>query len=79
MKILEVPAELTARCLDDLVAEEGVIRENVPGRDGEPVPAIYLVPFHRAEQSLAGALLTLLRTKADRMPHFAGVDWTGMQ
>ncbi len=76
VKILEVPAELTGRCLDDLVAEEGVVREAVPGRDGEPVPAIYLVPFHRAEQSLAGALLTLLRTKADRMPHFAGVDWT---
>ena len=75
VKIREVPAELTCRCLDDLVAEEGVVREAVPGRDGEPVPAIYLVPFHRAEQSLAGALLSLLRTRADRMPHFAGVDW----
>ena len=76
VKILEVPAELTGRCLEDLVAEEGVVREAVPGRDGEPVPAIYLVPFHRAEQSLAGALLSLLRTTSDRMPHFAGVDWT---
>jgi len=29
-KILEVPAELTAPCLDELAATEGVIREDVP-------------------------------------------------
>ncbi|GIJ54111.1 SF1B family DNA helicase RecD2 [Virgisporangium aurantiacum] len=74
-KILDVPADLAARCLDDLVTEEGVVRQTVPGPDGTPVAAIYLVPFHRAEQSLAGSLLTLLRGPADRMPHFAGVDW----
>lgn len=38
------PAELTVRCLDDLVGEEGVVRELLPGADG-PVPAIYLVPL----------------------------------
>jgi exodeoxyribonuclease V alpha subunit len=75
IKILDVPAALTAGCLDDLVAEEGVVREMLPGRDGAAVAAIYLVPFHRAEHSLAGALLTLLRNKTDRMPHFTGVDW----
>ena len=74
-KILDVPADLAARCLDDLVTEEGVVRQSVPGPDGTPVAAIYLVPFHRAEQSLAGSLLTLLRGPADRMPHFTGVDW----
>ncbi|MFF5228211.1 ATP-dependent RecD-like DNA helicase [Dactylosporangium sp. NPDC000521] len=72
-KILDVPAALAASCLDELVAEEGVVRETVPGEDG---PAVYLVPFHRAEQSLANAVLTLLRHRADRMPHFHGVDWT---
>jgi exodeoxyribonuclease V alpha subunit len=72
--ILEVPAELAARCLDDLVAEEGVVRETLSGLDG-PVSAIYLVPFHRAELSLANSLLALLRERADRMPHFAAVDW----
>jgi len=37
--------------------------------------AVCLVPFHRAETALAGSLLRLLRERADRMPHFAGVDW----
>ncbi len=75
VKILDVPAELTVRCLDDLVAGEGVVRELLPGADGRPVPAIYLVAFHRAEQSLAGSLVRLLGDRADRMPQFAGVDW----
>ena len=71
-KILDVPGGLAARCLDDLVAEEGVVRETFPGVEEQ---AIYLVPFHRAEISLANSLLALLRDRADRMPHFAGVDW----
>jgi exodeoxyribonuclease V alpha subunit len=70
-KILDLPAGLAGRCLDDLVAEEGVVREPLAGA----VDAIYLVPFHRAEQSLANSLLSLLRDRADRMPQFAGVDW----
>jgi exodeoxyribonuclease V alpha subunit len=36
---------------------------------------VYLVPFHRAESSLAGSLLTLLSTPADRLAAFADVDW----
>jgi exodeoxyribonuclease V alpha subunit len=74
-KILDVPATLVTECLGDLVAEEGVVRETVPGGDGQQVQAIYLVPFHRAEQSLAGSLLRLLHKRADRLPHFTGVDW----
>src|SRR5215216_8192488 len=35
----------------------------------------YLVPFHRAETSLAGALRRQLAERADRLPHF--VDGTG--
>jgi exodeoxyribonuclease V alpha subunit len=73
-KILDVPAGLVGRCLDDLVAEEGVVREALPGADG-PVAGIYLVPLHRAEMSLANSLHSLLRERADRMPHFAAVDW----
>ena len=75
VKILDVPAELAVSCLDDLVGEEGVVRELLPGADGEPVPAIYLVPFHRAEQSLAGSVLRLLGDRTDRMAQFAGVAW----
>ena len=74
-KILNVPADLVTACLNELVGEEGVVRETLPGPDGEPTAAVYLVPFHRAEQSLAGSLLRLLRDRADRLPHFTGVDW----
>src|SRR5690606_11270533 len=58
VKILEVTPDLAAACLEELIAEEGVVREDLPtGEGGErTVPAIYLVPFHRAEQSLAGTL-----------------------
>jgi exodeoxyribonuclease V alpha subunit len=79
VKVLDVPGDLVAACLDDLVAADGVVREALPGT-GEPGPeavqAVYLVPFHRAETSLAGSLLRLLRDRSDRMPHFADVDWT---
>ncbi|OPG13346.1 helicase [Microbispora sp. GKU 823] len=84
VKILEVPPDLTSACLEELVAEEGVVREEVPARgngengdeNGEStVPAIYLVPFHRAELSLAGTLRTLLTSGHDRLGAFADVDW----
>ena len=74
-KILEVPPALVTSCLDELVAEEGVVREELTGPEGEPVRAVYLVPFHRAEVALAQGLLRLLRTPAERMPAFATVDW----
>ena len=60
-KILEVDRELIGPCLDELAAEEGVVREPVPASDdvtGGTVPAVYLVPFHRAERSLAAGLRT---------------------
>jgi exodeoxyribonuclease V alpha subunit len=62
-KILQVDQELIGPCLDELAAEEGVVREGVPtSRDpsASTVPAVYLVPFHRAERSLAGGILDLL-------------------
>lgn len=74
VKILEVPAELALRCLEELVAAEGVVREEVPAGDST-VPAVYLVPFHRAELSLAGALRSLLASGHDRLGAFASVDW----
>jgi exodeoxyribonuclease V alpha subunit len=74
VKILEVPASLAGSCLDSLLAEEGAVREIVPA-GGAEVPAIYLLPFHRAETSLASSLLALLRTSRDRLGAFATVDW----
>ncbi|XVV02853.1 SF1B family DNA helicase RecD2 [Actinosynnema sp. CA-248983] len=71
VRILQVDAGLVIDCLAELVDEEGVVREVMP--DGEA--AVYLVPFHRAEVSLAGSLLRLLRTDAERMPAFREVDW----
>jgi len=76
-EILGVGPELVRRCLDELAADEGVVREAVPNPtvEGGSIPAVYLVPFHRAETALANGLLRLLRTSADRMPAFATVDW----
>jgi len=81
-KILDVPAELIAPCLEELAAAEGVVREAVPATDGpagagtaSQVPAVYLPPFYQAERSLASALLRLLAARGDRLPGFASVDW----
>ncbi|MCG0288046.1 ATP-dependent RecD-like DNA helicase [Streptomyces sp. PSAA01] len=77
VKLLQVDTGLVIDCLGELAAEdEGVVREPVPGPEGgEPVSAVYLVPFHRAEISLAGQVLRLLRTEQDRLPAFGEVDW----
>ncbi|NEC16092.1 ATP-dependent RecD-like DNA helicase [Streptomyces sp. SID8014] len=76
VKLLQVDTGLVIDCLAELAEdEEGVVREKVPGPDGEPVTAVYLVPFHRAELSLAAQLLRVLRAPDDRMPAFRHVDW----
>ncbi|GAA3489382.1 ATP-dependent RecD-like DNA helicase [Streptomyces cremeus] len=79
VKLLQVDTGLVIDCLAELAEDpEGVVREKVPGPEGpggEPVTAVYLVPFHRAELSLAGQVLRLLRTEEDRMPGFRDVDW----
>ncbi len=76
-KILEVPTEMIAPCLDELAAVEGVVREELPpvAEDSPPVPAVYLPPFYQAERSVAAALLRLLSASADRLAGFASVDW----
>ncbi len=76
VKLLQADTGLVIDCLGELAAdEEGVVRESVPGPDGQPVTAVYLVPFHRAELSLAGQLRRLLRAEEDRLPAFRTVDW----
>lgn len=76
-EILGVPVELVRKCLEELAGEEGVVRHAVPNptNEGGTIPAVYLVPFDRAEASLAGSLLRLLEGRDDRMPAFASVDW----
>ncbi|MGW6392124.1 SF1B family DNA helicase RecD2 [Streptomyces sp. NPDC055103] len=76
VKLLQVDTGLVIECLAELAEDpEGVVREPVPGPEGAPVTAVYLVPFHRAELSLAGQLGRLLRTEEDRMPAFRDVAW----
>ncbi|MFE9426157.1 ATP-dependent RecD-like DNA helicase [Kitasatospora sp. NPDC006697] len=77
VKLLQVDVGLVIDCLAELVADEGVVREVLPPEqaDGEPISAVYLVPFHRAEVSLSNQLLRLLGSDSDRMPGFGGVDW----
>ena len=81
VKILTVSADLVGTCLDELAAAEGVVAEDLPNPDGydpdQPIQAVYLVPFHRAEVSLAAQLRRLLDApaEADRLPSFQDVDW----
>ncbi|EFH31589.1 exodeoxyribonuclease V, partial [Streptomyces pristinaespiralis ATCC 25486] len=77
VKLLQVDTGLVIECLGELAGdEEGVVRERVPGPEGgEPVTAVYLVPFHRAELSLAGQVRRLLTAEDDRMPAFRDVAW----
>ncbi|MEE1938002.1 ATP-dependent RecD-like DNA helicase [Streptomyces sp. TRM 70361] len=78
VKLLQVDTGLVIDCLGELAAEEeGVVREQVPDpqHPEERISAVYLVPFHRAELSLSGQLLRLLRTGEDRLPAFRDVDW----
>jgi exodeoxyribonuclease V alpha subunit len=79
--LLGVDTALAGRCLEELVAEEGVIAEPLPaavspGAAASTGRAIWLVPFHRAELALAGGLLRLLDAPADRLAGFRAVDWT---
>jgi exodeoxyribonuclease V alpha subunit len=78
-EILGVRPALAQTCLDELVRQQGVIRDPVPipGFD-DGVHGIYLVPFHRAEVSLAAGLLRLKAApeQADRLPMFRTVDWS---
>lgn len=77
VKLLQVDTGLVIECLAELAEDpEGVVRERVPSPEGgDAVTAIYLVPFHRAEISLAAQLTRLLRADADRLPSFASVEW----
>ncbi|MFE1952350.1 ATP-dependent RecD-like DNA helicase [Streptomyces sp. NPDC059524] len=82
VKLLQVDTGLVIECLAALAEpdeesgeEPGVVRERVPGEDGQPVTAVYLVPFHRAELSLSAQVQRLLRTGEDRMPAFRDVVW----
>jgi exodeoxyribonuclease V alpha subunit len=81
-KLLDVDAELAGRCLEELVAADGVVAEALPATPGSPADsasvgrAIWLVPFHRAETAVAGGLLRLLRAPGDRLDAFQTVNWT---
>ncbi|WP_327417493.1 SF1B family DNA helicase RecD2 [Streptomyces sp. NBC_01233] len=78
VKLLQVDTGLVIDCLAELAADpEGVVREPVPDPQGGPDPltAVYLVPFHRAELSLVGQVRRLLHAEEDRMPAFRDVDW----
>ncbi len=80
-ELLSVDAELGRRCLEELVAEDGVVAEPLPtaGSPDDPEDkgrAVWLVPFHRAEAALAAGLLRLLDAPSDRLTWSRAVDWT---
>jgi len=68
-------AAATAGLAQSLVPVDGVDgAEEAEGAAGS-VRAIYLVPFYRAEVSLANGLLRLLQTNQNRLPSFQAVNW----
>jgi exodeoxyribonuclease V alpha subunit len=73
-KILDLGRDLIGPRLDELAAADGVVREAVSLGDRE-ADAVYLVPFYRAERSLAAGLLGLRHAGQDRMAAFGQVDW----
>ena len=76
--LLGVEAELAGRCLQELVAELGVVAEPLPAAGSAADPqgrSVWLVPFHRAEVALAGGLLRLLGAPGDRLAGFQKLDW----
>jgi exodeoxyribonuclease V alpha subunit len=88
--ILGVEADLVAGCLEELVREGGVVHERLTalasdagaegagtgaGKGEEAIEAVYLVPFHRAEVSLANGIRRLLHAPQERLPAFGAVDW----
>ncbi|MFD5321225.1 ATP-dependent RecD-like DNA helicase [Streptomyces sp. NPDC127098] len=80
VKLLQVDTGLVIECLGELAEDpEGLVREKVPHPEGQDedgtVTAVYLVPFHRAELSLAGQLRRLLAADEDRLAAFQDVDW----
>ncbi|RKN47177.1 ATP-dependent RecD-like DNA helicase [Streptomyces hoynatensis] len=81
VKLLQVDTGLVIDCLGELAAQPeeagGVVREAVPDPEQPEgrVTAVYLLPFHRAELSLAGQLRRLLRGPEDRLAAFGSVDW----
>ena len=85
-ELLDVGAALAGGCLEELERQEdGVVVEEPPAdaaarpagtaEPPETVRAVWLVPFHRAEVSLAAGLLRLLRAPRDRLEAFGTVDW----
>ncbi|MDS1271421.1 ATP-dependent RecD-like DNA helicase [Lipingzhangella sp. LS1_29] len=75
VRILGVDTGLVIDCLSELVAEEGVLREELPAGDDTAHTAVYLLPFHRAELGLANQLHALLETPNDRLAAFTEVNW----
>jgi exodeoxyribonuclease V alpha subunit len=78
--LLGVDTGLAGRCLQELIATQGVVAEPMPAAGAQDHPqgtgrAVWLVPFHRAEVALAGGLLRLLGAPADRLASLQAVDW----
>jgi exodeoxyribonuclease V alpha subunit len=80
-QILSVDSALIQPALDALIAEGGVVREQLTrestydSEDDTLVDAVYLPPFYRAEVSLANGLLRLLGAPSDRLASFRTVNW----
>ncbi|HEX3270371.1 MAG TPA: ATP-dependent RecD-like DNA helicase [Ktedonobacterales bacterium] len=80
-QILSVDSALIQPALEALITDGGVMRERLTTQsvhepeENASVEAVYLLPFYRAEVSLANGLLRLLGAPSDRLASFQTVNW----
>jgi len=74
-KVTGVPAPSGSRDEDAQATTVGPVTMDDAGDGVGGTAAVYLVPFHRAEVSLANGLLRLLRASQERLPTFQAVNW----
>lgn len=84
VRILEVPADLVAKGIDELASEQevkvepltyGTVAERAaPGQSLREEPAVYLPPFYYGEVGVARALKTLLNVGKSRLAFYRGAN-----
>jgi exodeoxyribonuclease V alpha subunit len=77
-KLLDVAADLAGQGIESLRQDEQVQVEKPPGpssMDRLAQDRVYLMPFFRAEVSVAGKLRRLMEAREDRLYGFHSFDW----
>lgn len=72
---LQLDPARVARALPALIASDAAQLEELTGRDGQPVRAVYLTSLQYAEIGAANAVRRLLQAPVDALARCAHLDW----